>query len=91
VGVLVFPKPQAAALPAAELQAHVAAALKSLRAEGGGSSQTPRRALVLAEPPSADAAEITDKDYINQGAVLRCRAAAVEALYASGAGVVVID
>ena len=34
----------------------------------------PTRALVLAEAPSADAGEITDKGYINQGAVLRRRA-----------------
>jgi feruloyl-CoA synthase len=37
---------------------------------------------VLAEPPSADAGEITDKGYINQRAVLTRRAAEVQALYA---------
>jgi len=66
----------------------IAAALQGLKAEGGGSSQVPTRALVLAEPPSADGGEITDKGYINQGAVLKRRAAQVEALYAGGAGVV---
>jgi feruloyl-CoA synthase len=40
------------------------------------------RALVLAEPPSIDANEITDKGYINQRAVLERRAALVERLYA---------
>ena len=39
--------------------------------------------LVLAEPPSIDANEITDKGYINQRAVLERRAAAVERLYAA--------
>ena len=42
----------------------------------------PARALVLAEPPSIDANEITDKGYINQRAVLERRAALVERLYA---------
>ncbi len=88
VGVLVFPTPQAAALPPGELQAHVAAALKGLKAEGGGSSQAPARALLLAEPPSADAGEITDKGYINQRAVLKRRDALVQALYAGGPDVI---
>jgi len=57
-------------------------------AEGGGSSQVPRRALVLAEPPSTEAGEITDKGYINQSAVLRRRAPIVQALYEDGAGVI---
>ena len=88
VGVLVFPTPAAAQLPPGELPGRVAAALKSLKAEGGGSSQVPVRALVLAEPPSTDAGEITDKGYINQGAVLRRRADAVQQLYAGGPGVI---
>ena len=83
VGVLLFPSPAAKDLPAAELAERTRTALASLRAEGGGSSQTPVRALWLAEPPNADAGEITDKGYINQGAVLRRRAAEVEALYAA--------
>jgi feruloyl-CoA synthase len=89
VGVLVFPTPAAAALPAPELAARVAQALGRLRAAGGGSSQCPGRALVLAEPPSADAGEITDKGYINQRAVLQRRAAQVDQLYAGGEGVIV--
>jgi feruloyl-CoA synthase len=40
------------------------------------------RALVLADPPSIDANEITDKGYVNQRAVLDRRAALVERLYA---------
>ena len=88
VGVLVFPSVEAAKLPAGELSARIAAALKALKAEGGGSSQVPARALVLAEPPSADAGEITDKGYINQGAVLRHRAEAVQRLYGAGPDVV---
>ena len=81
VGVLVFPSAAAQGLSAADLAARVAAALELLKAEGGGSSQAPTRALVLSEPPSVDAGEITDKGYVNQGAVLRRRAADVMALY----------
>jgi feruloyl-CoA synthase len=88
VGVLVFPSAAAAALDADELQRRIAAALKALKAEGGGSSQAPVRALVLKDPPSADGGEITDKGYINQGAVLKRRAADVQALYAGGPGVI---
>ncbi|HEX2569387.1 MAG TPA: feruloyl-CoA synthase [Polyangia bacterium] len=47
-----------------------------------GSSQRVARALLLGEPPSIDAGEITDKGYINQRAVLARRAAEVERLYA---------
>jgi feruloyl-CoA synthase len=88
VGVLVFPSPAGAGMPADALAERVRAALKALKAEGGGSSQVPTRALVLTEPPSADGGEITDKGYINQGAVLRRRADRVAALYAGGAGVI---
>jgi feruloyl-CoA synthase len=88
MGVLVFPSAQGAALPADELARRIAAVLKGLRAEGGGSSQSPARARVLAAPPSVDAGEITDKGYINQGAVLKCRADEVAALYAGAPGTV---
>jgi feruloyl-CoA synthase len=81
-GALVFPSPQARELPPAELQRRIAQALGELKREGGGSSQSVARARVLAEPPSADAGEITDKGYINQRAVLTRRAAEVQALYA---------
>src|SRR5690606_5803149 len=66
--------------------ARVAARLKEgmakLKQEGGGSSTYATRALLMAEPPSIDANEITDKGYINQRAVLARRAALVERLYA---------
>ena len=47
-----------------------------------GSSMRIARCLVLTEPPSIDAGEITDKGYLNQRAVLAKRAALVERLYA---------
>lgn len=60
----------------------LAAALRAHNAMSPGSSTRIRRALLLAEPPSIDAGEITDKGYINQRAVLTRRAPLVEALHA---------
>jgi feruloyl-CoA synthase len=61
---------------------------RALRALAGPSSTSVRRALVMTEPPSLDAGEITDKGYINQRAVLEQRAARVEELYAGGPEIV---
>ncbi|MBS0512374.1 MAG: feruloyl-CoA synthase [Proteobacteria bacterium] len=52
-----------------------------LRQLGGGSSTYPERALIMAEPPSVEAGEITDKGYINQRIVLTRRADLVEFLH----------
>ena len=43
-----------------------------------------RRVVLMTDPPGIDAGEITDKGYVNQGAVLDRRSALVEALYAAG-------
>ena len=56
-------------------------------AAGTGSATRVARALVLAEPPSIDRGEVTDKGSINQRAVLTHRDALVEHLYAGGDGV----
>jgi feruloyl-CoA synthase len=79
---MLFASPACAQMPPETLAAKLREALAVLRAEGGGSSQCPARLLVLTEPPSADAGEITDKGYVNQGAVLSRRAGDVELLYA---------
>ena len=52
-----------------------------LKQVGGGSSTYPERALIMAEPPSVEAGEITDKGYINQRIVLSRRADLVEFLH----------
>jgi feruloyl-CoA synthase len=72
-----------------DLRERLQAALKKL-AQEGGSSMHPRRLLVMSEPPSIDANEITDKGYMNQRAVLERRAALVDELYAGGAGVITL-
>lgn len=65
--------------------------LGALAAQATGSSNLVARALVLAEPPSLDAGEVTDKGSINQRAVLAARPEAVEQLYLdpAPAGVIV--
>lgn len=72
--------PAAEALGHAAVREHVRRGLAAMQALGGGSSTHASRALLMAEPPSVDAGEITDKGYINQSAVLARRAALVAAL-----------
>jgi long-subunit acyl-CoA synthetase (AMP-forming) len=85
VGALVFLNPTAVrtlGLDEAAVRTRLEGALVRLRAESTGSCAAPARLLVLAEPPSIDGNEITDKGYINQRAVLTRRAAQVDALHA---------
>jgi feruloyl-CoA synthase len=65
--------------------------LQAMRQLGGGSSTYASRALLMSEPASVDAGEITDKGYINQSAVLARRAKMVSALEQGGGGVIAID
>ena len=67
-----------------KLHAILAARLKAFNATAGGSSRRIGRFLVMSEPPSIDAGEITDKGYINQRAVLDRRKALVDKLYGVG-------
>src|SRR3954452_23959130 len=58
--------------------------------ENPASSTRVERVVLLAEPPSLDANEITDKGYVNQRAALQRRASYVEALFAPQPGPEVI-
>jgi len=58
-------------------------------AQEGGSSTHPTRLLVMTEPRSIDANEITDKGYMNQRADLERRAILVKKLYAGGGDFIV--
>jgi feruloyl-CoA synthase len=99
VGALLFPNlpacrglctdlaadaPPSAVVAHPAVKAKVRAALAALAAEGGGSAGRVERALLMDEPPSIDANEITDKGYLNQRAVLLRRAALVDKLYGDG-------
>ncbi len=106
VGLLGFPNVAAcrqlagdaeARLAVADLIAHpvVVGALKNglarMNVERSGSSTRVDRVMLMAEPPSVDGHEITDKGYINQRATLNRRRALVEKLYAGGEGVLEIE
>jgi feruloyl-CoA synthase len=85
-GALVFLSPAAKDLPIEEVKNKLRQTLKNLSPEG--SSMRPTRLMVMTEPPSIDANEITDKGYMNQRAVLERRAALVEELYAGSGNVI---
>jgi Acyl-CoA synthetases (AMP-forming)/AMP-acid ligases II len=94
IGALVWPAPAALAGlgddPLAKLAEVLKARFAEFNATAGGSSRRVGRFVIMAEPPSIDAGEITDKGYVNQRATLERRHALVEAIYANppGAGVV---
>lgn len=64
----------------------IAEGLKAHNKANPGSSTQIRRLLLLAEPPSLDAGEITDKGYVNQATALARRRSDVEKLYADPPG-----
>jgi len=67
----------------------IADKLSSFAASGSGSSKVITRAMLLEEPPSLDALEVTDKGSLNQRAMLKRRAALVDELYAGSPRVIV--
>ncbi len=85
--------PAAAVLSDAGVRRQFRERLATLAKQSTGSSTRICRALLMAEPPSLDAGEATDKGSINQRAVLSRRAALVDRLYASPrpAEVIAID
>ncbi len=66
----------------ARVRAEFQRRLAALAAAATGSSNRIVALTLLADPPSLDAGEITDKGSINQRAVLRCRVELVRELYA---------
>ena len=99
IAVLVFPDieacrmlaglaadaPPAAVLGDAKLREEFRRRLTALARGSTGGSTRICRLMLMAEPPSLDAGEATDKGSINQRAVLTRRAALVEELYAKPA------
>jgi feruloyl-CoA synthase len=99
IGLLIFPRldacralaglaagtPADQVLAASAVRGFFQRLIETLWAGGTGSATRVARALVLAEPPSIDRGEVTDKGSINQRAVLKHRDAAVQQLYAGSA------
>ena len=81
VGALIVPRAGVPDTP--ETRRFFQRLVDGLALEASASSQRVARALLLNEPLSIDAGEITDKGSINQRAVLAARAALVEELYAA--------
>jgi len=80
---IALPAPMEQVLQAPAVRDYFQGWVDRLWASGTGSASRVARALLLAEPPSIDRGEITDKGSINQRAVLTHRAALVETLYAA--------
>ncbi|MDE3109633.1 MAG: feruloyl-CoA synthase [Acidobacteriota bacterium] len=96
LGILIFPNPQACRalapdLPASatpnEILRHPAVVaqftrlLDSFAEQATGNSNRVVRAMLMDEPPSLDAGEITDKGSLNQKVILDRRARLVEEMY----------
>ena len=95
VGAMVFPTqavrtlsglpasaPMADVLASAPVIAHFQTVVDELARSATGSASRIARMCLLAEPPTLDRGEVTDKGSINQRAVLTHRAETVEALHA---------
>jgi len=76
IGALVFLSPAA---NRTDVRSKLIEILKRFEAEPSSTRIT--RLMVMSEPPSIDANEITDKGYMNQRAVLERRSALVEKMY----------
>ncbi len=94
VGALIFPSPAcrevsglgpnaswSEVLASEPVRSRMQAVIDQLAREATGSANRIARALLLAEPPSIDKGEVTDKGSINQRAVLKHRDALVQALH----------
>jgi feruloyl-CoA synthase len=91
IGALIFPNfeacralvtgPTAEVASDARVREELRARLALFASTSTGSSNRVCRAILLAEPASLDAGEMTDKGSINQRAVLENRAALVDELY----------
>lgn len=81
VGALIFPAP---GVSGAELRP----LLETFARSATGISNRIQRAMILDDPPSMDAGELTEKGTVSQKAVLRNRSGLVEEIYAGSARVI---
>lgn len=73
-----------------KIHAFVRERIRAYNEQHPGSSTRVERVVLLAEPPSLDANEITDKGYVNQRAALERRSAFVDGLFHEQPGAEVI-
>ena len=73
------------------VQDSLKAAIKNYNMDNPASSTRISRALMMEEPPSIDAGEITDKGYLNQRAVLARRADLIDKLYSEDQSVIIFE
>ena len=74
--------PASAVIGHAGVRQHLRAQLATFAAGATGSATRIGRAIILTEPPSLDAGEVTDKGSLNQRAILERRQSLVDDLYA---------
>ena len=77
--------PWAEVVAHAKVQAWLQDLVDGLAQQATGSANRVARMLIMTEPPSLDKGEVTDKGSINQRAVLKHRAALVQALHEGSA------
>jgi feruloyl-CoA synthase len=82
VGLMIFPP--AGRTPDPDYRAQLRSALQKMNEGVTGSSRIVARAIVLTEPPSLDAGEITDKGSLNSRGIRERRKAVVDRLYDDG-------
>jgi len=73
------------------LRTYIKQRMREYNRRNPGSSTRLDRLLMMTDPPSIDANEITDKGYVNQAAVLERRSKFVEKLFSNDADVIVAD
>ena len=106
LGLLIFPNvagcrmlcrnlkeevPLAGLIQMGNVQDPLKAAIKNYNMDNPASSTRISRALMMEEPPSIDAGEITDKGYLNQRAVLARRADLIDKLYSEDQSVIIFE
>jgi feruloyl-CoA synthase len=82
VTALIFPNVEACRALGGGVRTKFQTLLEELAQTATGSASRIVRAILVEEPPSIDAHEVTDKGSLNQAAILRNRAHLVEELYA---------
>lgn len=90
LGALLILSNKARAMDQAALRAALHTGLSAAAKSATGSATRIRRAMVLADAPSFDKGEITEKGSLNQRALRANRADVVATLYAGGPGVWVV-